>query len=75
MQVQVINNLPAVWGIVKIFFIVGLSVYLIFAIVVVQQSRIMSETVRLDFENSIKILALIHLILAVGLLVFAILVL
>ena len=75
MQVQITNNLVAVWGIVKIFFIVGLSVYLIFAIVVVQQSRIMSETVRLDFESSIKILALIHLLLAVGLLVFAIVVL
>ncbi len=75
MQVQITNNLVAVWGIVKIFFIVGLSVYLIFAIVVVQQSRIMSETVRLDFESSIKILALIHLLLEVGLLVFAIVVL
>ncbi len=68
---QIVNNLQGVWLIVKIFFLVGLSVYLIFALVVVQQTRIMSETVKLDFESFIKILAIIHLLLAVGLLVFA----
>ena len=72
---QVINNLPIVWSVVKIFFIVGLSVYLIFAVVVVQQTRIMSETIILSFESSIKILALIHLLLAISLLIFAIFIL
>jgi len=73
---QVMNLGPApVWIIVKIFFLVGLFVYFIFALVVVQQTRIMSDTVKLDFEKPIKILALIHMLLAIILLVFAFLVL
>ena len=71
MQV-VTSNLPTIWSVVKIFFIVGLSVYLIFALVVVQQVRIMSETVKLSFELPIKILSVIHLLFALVLLVFAI---
>ncbi len=68
---QVINNLPTIWGIVKIFFIVGLGVYLIFALVIVQQVRIMSDTVKLSFELPIKFLSVIHLIFALALLIFA----
>lgn len=68
---QVINNLPTVWGIVKIFFMIGLAVYLIFALVVVQQVKIMSNTIKLSFEFPIKILSIIHLLAALVLFIFA----
>ena len=66
-----LQALPTVWVVVKIFFIVGLSVYLIFALVVVQQVKIMSNTVKLNFELPIKILSVVHLLFALFLLVFA----
>lgn len=58
-------------SILKIFFIIGLSVYSVFALVVVRQIEIMSETVNLTFELPIKILGIVHLIFAVSLLIFA----
>ncbi len=72
MQVIPSISLITVWAVVKIFFIVGLSVYLIFALVVVRQVQIMSQTVKLSFELPIKIIGIIHLLFALLLLVFAI---
>ena len=72
MQVQAFLGAAPIWSILKIFFIIGLSVYSIFALVVVQQTRIMSKTVGLSFEFPIKILSYIHLLFALGLLIFAI---
>lgn len=70
MQV-VSSGLPSIWIVVKIFVIVGLFVYLIFALVIVRQIQIMSDTVKLEFDTSVKILALVHLVFALGLLLFA----
>ncbi|HSX48990.1 MAG TPA: DUF5657 family protein [Candidatus Saccharimonadales bacterium] len=65
----------SIWLIVKIFFIVGLAVYLIFALVIVRQIEIMTQTVKLEFELPIKILGILHLIFALVLLIFALIVL
>lgn len=62
----------SIWVLVKIFVIIGLSVYSIFALVVVRQIQIMSDTVKLNFELAIKILGIIHLLFALSLLLFAI---
>lgn len=64
-----------IWGAVKIFFTIGLLVYLIFAFVIVRQVQIMTETVKLSFEFPIKILALIHLFFALSILIYALIVL
>lgn len=72
MLINQVTALSGVWIIVKIFFIIGLSVYSIFALVIVRQVQIMSTTVKLSFELPIKVLAVIHLIFALSLLVFAI---
>ncbi len=68
---QVALGIAPVWTIVKIFFLVGLSVYLIFAFVIIRQTQIMTNTIKLQFEWIIKILAVIHFLLALGILVFA----
>ncbi len=65
----------SIWFIVKIFFIVGLSVYFIFALVIVRQVEIMTQTVKLEFELPIKILGILHLLFALVLLIFALIVL
>jgi hypothetical protein len=64
------SQLPIVWTVVKIFFLIGLGVYLIFALVVIKQAQIMTQSVKLQFEIPIKILALIHFVFAVGVFLF-----
>jgi Family of unknown function (DUF5657) len=64
-----------IWLILKVFFIIGLSVYSIFAFVVIRQTQIMTSTVKLQFEGIIKLIALIHFVFAICLLIVAIFVL
>jgi hypothetical protein len=71
---SVVPNL-SIWAGVKIFFCIGLVVYLVFALVVVRQVQIMTQTLKVNFELPIKILALAHLLFALGILVFALIVL
>jgi len=71
-----LTNTPTpliIWSILKIFFIIGLSVYFVFAIVIVRQIDIMQHTIKLNFELPLKILGLIHLLFALILLLFSIL--
>jgi hypothetical protein len=72
MQIIDFNTPSIIWTIVKIFFIVGLFVYFVFAAVVVRQIDIMTKSIKLQFELPIKILGLIHLLFALGLLIFTI---
>lgn len=72
MQIIDTNTPMIIWTILKIFFIVGLSVYLVFALVIVRQIDIMTKTVKLQFELPMKIIGLIHLLFAFVLLIFAI---
>lgn len=67
--------LPSIWFVLKIFFIVGLLVYLIFALVVVRQVRIMNETLDVGFEGVLSLLSYLHLFFAIGVLAFALLIL
>jgi len=50
------------WLLVKAFSLVLLGIYLIFAIVVIQQVKLMSNTLHIGFEAPIKLLAYIHLV-------------
>lgn len=59
--------------ILKLFVIVGLGVYLIFAFVIIRQTQIMANTVKLPFEIFIKLLALLHFIFAISILVLSVL--
>jgi hypothetical protein len=61
----------SVWLIVKIFFLVGLGIYLIFALVVLRQVNIMTDTLDVGFELPVKLLAIAHFIMAIGIFLFA----
>jgi len=65
----------SVWLFVKIFFIVGLVVYTIFSFVVLRQGKIMTDTVKVGFELPIKIISIIHLLFALSVLLFTIIIL
>lgn len=65
----------SVWLILKIVAIVLLSMYLIFALVVVRQVKMMTSTLQLGYEGLAKMFGFAHLLFAVLVLLFAIIIL
>ncbi|MBI3397611.1 hypothetical protein HY045_04000 [Candidatus Woesebacteria bacterium] len=65
----------SIWGIVKVFVLIALLIYTIFAFVVVKQVNLMSRTVQINLSGLLKIVGYIHLIFAVLLFIFAFVVL
>ena len=61
--------------IIKGAFLLGLSLYTIFAFVVVRQVSNMTKTLEVGFETPIKIASLLHLLFAIGTFIVAFLVL
>lgn len=55
----------SVWLIVKIFVLLGLVFYFVFALVVVRQVQLMTETLEVGFETQLKILSYLHLAFAI----------
>lgn len=66
---------PSIWLLVKVLFLVGLSVYLIFAAVVVRQVYLMTETLEVGFETPVRALVWLHLAVAIGVFILALFVL
>ncbi len=64
-----------VWLVVKLAYLVGLLMYLVFAFVVVRQVELMSRTFNGTVELPIKLVAKIHLVVAVIVLVIVLVVL
>ena len=50
----------------KIVFIVITVLYVIFAIIVVKQVQLMSDTIKLQFERYLIVISYLHLIVAFG---------
>ena len=63
------------WMLVKLIYLVGLGIYLAFAVIVVRQVDLMTKTLQGDFESSLKLIAWLHLIVALGVFVFALVIL
>lgn len=64
-----------VWWLMKLFFIVGLGLYLAFAFIIIRQVGLMSKTLNGEFAQSIKIISWFHFLLAVGVFFLALIVL
>lgn len=64
-----------IWFIVKIFFLIAIAVYIVFAFVIVRQTRLMTDTVEVGFEFPIRLVAFIHLAFAIGTFILALLIL
>lgn len=65
----------SVWFVLKIVAVILLSMYLVFALVVVRQVKMMTDTLQLGYEGIAKMFSYIHLIFAVLVLLFAIIIL
>lgn len=64
-----------IWVIAKIFVIIVLGLYLVFALVVVRQVQLMTDTVEMGFEIPLKLVSFLHFVFAVGVLILAIIIL
>lgn len=67
-----IENLPfSIWGLVKIFFLIAIGIYIVFAAVVVRQVYIMTKTIESGFEFPIKTIGWVLLFLAITVFLYA----
>ena len=64
-----------IWIVIKIFSLIILGMYIIFAFVITRQVKLMTETLTLGFEPIVKILSLFHLMFAILVFLAAIIVL
>jgi hypothetical protein len=74
MQTLPLTNI-AIWPIVKIFFLFGLGLYIIFALVVVRQVQLMTKTIHMSFEIPVKFLVGVHFLFAVAVFLLALVIL
>jgi len=63
------------WIFVKLLFLIGLLVYLAFAVIVVRQVNLMTRTLSTKFEVRLKFISWAHLIVAIGVFLLAIVIL
>lgn len=61
--------------VLKIFFLVGLLLYGIFAGVLVRQEQLMADVLEESFEPIIRFLVIGHLVVAIGIFILALLLL
>jgi hypothetical protein len=54
-----------IWFFVKIFYLLALTVYLVFAFMVIREVDLMNKTLKGVFNLPIKLIAYIHMVLAV----------
>ncbi len=64
-----------IWGVAKLLVVVAIGLYVVFAVVVIRQVQLMSETLKGVLVLPIKLLAYMHLAVAVGVLVMAVVIL
>ena len=65
----------SVWTIAKAMLSFALLLYTIFAAVVVRQVQLMTDTLEVGLETPIKLLAMAHLLLSVGVFILALIIL
>jgi len=54
----------SVWGIVKLFFMLAIVLYIIFAVVIVRQVKLMGQTISDKNNYLISLIAWLHLAIA-----------
>jgi len=59
------------WWLVKILFLIGLGLYLAFAVIVVRQVKMMSQALDGSFNLVIKFISWVHLGVAIGVFILA----
>jgi len=74
--IQILTALIAnPWILVKLLFLVGLGLYLAFAVVVVRQVKFMSQTLNGLLDVPLRLFSLAHLFAAIGVFILALIML
>lgn len=60
---------------IKIFFLIGIGVYILFAGVMLRQEGLMAHVLEEGFEPVLRLLTILHLAAAIGVFIFAIILL
>lgn len=60
-----------IWSFIKILFSVFLFLYIAFALIVTRQVGLMSKTLSGEFTSPVKVVAWLHLLVAVGVFLLA----
>lgn len=68
-------DINIIWVLLKLFFLFGIGLYIVFAGVVIKQVNLMTETVHLPLEPTLKTIAWIHLIFSLAVFLLALLIL
>jgi hypothetical protein len=68
-------NVESFWAALKWVYVLGFSVYVVFALVVLTQVKQMLSTLRDRFDSVLLMVAMIHLVVAIGALLLAIMIL
>ena len=63
------------WILVKFLVLIGLALYLAFAVIVVRQVKLMSRTLNGLFDIPLRLFSLIHLVAAIGVFILALIIL
>jgi len=58
---------------IKIAAVIGMSIYNIFAFIIIKQVNLMTQTLEVDLEKTIKGVAVAHFIFSIFVLVYALL--
>jgi hypothetical protein len=59
-------TMASLWGVVKVMFLVGLGIYLVFALVMIRQVQLMANTLNGTLNLPLKLVAWVHLGIAIG---------
>jgi hypothetical protein len=72
-----INFSPAltIWFLVKILFLIGLAIYIAFAVIVIRQVNLMTQALNGSFDFPIKLVSWIHLGVAIAVFFLALVIL
>lgn len=60
-----------IWILVKFLFLVGLGIYILFAVIIIRQVDLMNRTLKGTLDVSVRVLAWIHFLAAVFVFVLA----
>jgi len=63
------------WILVKLLFLIGLLIYLAFAVIVVRQVNLMIRALNGELETSLRLISWLHLIVAIGVFLLAVVIL
>lgn len=61
----ILNGQP-LWVVFKSLALIGLVIYIIFALVVIRQVNKMTDTLAVGFEAEVRFVAIVHFILALA---------